>query len=74
MTLDTMEIKMRMNVKTKNGVWKNTLSRKDKKRYIKLFNLASFRTQSLSNAIEYEECGIINKFEFGAYYYYLTLR
>jgi len=67
-------MKMRMNVKTKNGVWKNTLSRKDKKRYIKFYNLTAFRAVSLSNAMDYEDCGIINKFDFSAYYYYLTLR
>jgi len=65
---------MRMNVKTKKGIWRNTLSRKQKKRYLKFYNLVSFRAESLSNAVSYEECGIITKFDFGAYYYYLTLR
>jgi hypothetical protein len=59
-----MEIKMRTKAKTKQGVWKNTLSRKDKKRYIKLFGVKAFYAVSMSNYIDYEECNIINKFSF----------
>jgi hypothetical protein len=64
MKLNRMEIKMRTKVKTTKGVWRNTLSRKDKKRYIKCFGIKAFYAVSLSNYIDYEECNIINKFNF----------